>query len=160
MPRHTAAGLALAVALVVAVLDQASKAWARIALHPGHEISVISGWLWFRLERNTGATFGLLSGHNWLFIAFSFVVVLAVVILVLRRNPVDPLGVGALGAIAGGGSSNLLDRVRFGGVTDFIEIHLWPTNFNLADAAIRIGVVMFILALLLELRRARRPGSI
>ena len=87
-------------------------------------------------------------------------VVLAVVILVLRRNPVDPLGVGALGAIAGGGSSNLLDRVRFGGVTDFIEIHLWPTNFNLADAAIRIGVVMFILALLLELRRARRPGSI
>ena len=78
----------------------------------------------------------------------------------LRRNPVDPLGAGALGAIAGGGSSNLLDRVRFGGVTDFIEIHLWPTNFNLADAAIRIGVVMFILALLLELRRARRPGSI
>jgi len=88
----------------------------------------------------------------------TLVVVLAVGVLVLRSQVVGALGVAALGAIAGGGASNLLDRIRLGSVTDFIEIHRWPTNFNLADAAIRIGVVLFILALLLEMRRDRRPG--
>src|SRR5207302_1600861 len=83
------------------------------------------------------------------------VVVLAVGVLVLRSQVVGALGVAALGAIAGGGASNLLDRIRLGSVTDFIEIHRWPTNFNLADAAIRIGLVLSIVALLLE-RRWRR----
>lgn len=158
MSRRNAAGLAAGVALVVLVADQASKAWARGALPRGREVTVVSGWVWFRLVSNTGATFGLLSGHNLLFIVASLVVVLAVGMLVFRSNAVGALGVAALGAIAGGGSSNLVDRIRLGSVTDFIEIHLWPTNFNLADAAIRIAVVLFIVALLLELRRDRRPG--
>jgi len=156
MPRRHAATLAAGVALVVLLLDQASKSWARGALPPGREITVVSGWLWFLLATNTGATLGLLSGHNWLFIVLSLVVVLAVGMLVFRTNAVGALGVVALGAIAGGGTSNLIDRVRLGSVTDFIEVHLWPTNFNLADAAIRIGVVLFIVALLLEVSRERR----
>jgi len=155
MPRRNAAGLAAAVGLVVLVADQVSKAWARGALPRGREVTVVSGWVWFRLVTNTGAALGLLSGHNWLFIVLSLVIVLAIGILVLRNSVVEALGVAALGAIAGGGSSNLLDRVRFGRVTDFIEVHLWPTDFNLADAAIRVGVVLFILALLLELRGKR-----
>jgi len=158
MSRRNAAGLAAGVALVVLVLDQASKAWARGSVARSHEVTVLSGWLWFRLQTNTGATLGLLSGYNWLLIVLTLVVVLAVGMLVLRSNAVGALGVAALGAIAGGGSSNLLDRIRLGSVTDFIEVHLWPTNFNLADAAIRVGVALFIVALLLEFRRGRRPG--
>jgi lipoprotein signal peptidase len=49
--------------------------------------------------------------------------------------------------------------VRLGSVVDFIEVHLWPTDFNLADAAIRLGVALFLLALLLEFRRRPQPGS-
>ena len=158
MSRRNAAGLAAGVALVVLVLDQASKAWARGSVPRSHEVTVLSGWLWFRLQTNTGATLGLLSGYNWLLIVLTLVVVLAVGMLVLRSNAVGALGVAALGAIAGGGSSNLLDRIRLGSVTDFIEVHLWPTNFNLADAAIRVGVALFIVALLQEFRRGRRPG--
>jgi signal peptidase II len=62
------------------------------------------------------------------------------------------LGAVALGAVAGGAISNLIDRVRLGSVVDFIEVHLWPTDFNLADTAIRLGVVVFVLALLLDRR--------
>ncbi len=58
--------------------------------------------------------------------------------------------------MAGGATSNLVDRVRLGGVIDFIEVHGWPTDFNLADAAIRLGVVLVALALLLDLRRRSR----
>jgi len=153
MSRRSAALLAAGVALTVLIADQASKAWARGALQPGHEIMVVSGWVWFRLVSNTGAALGLFSGNNWLFIIVSLVIVVAVGLLVIRNRALGALGIVALGAIAGGGSSNLLDRVRFGGVTDFIEVHKWPTDFNLADAAVRIGVVLFILVLLLELRR-------
>ncbi len=158
MSRRNATVLAGGVALVVLIADQTSKAWAEAVLPPTREVTIVRGWLWFRLRTNTGATLGLLSGHNWLFIILSLVVVLAVVVLVLRSNAVAAMGVAALGAIAGGASSNLIDRIRLGSVTDFIEVHLWPTNFNLADAAIRVGVVLFIVALLLERRRDRRPG--
>jgi signal peptidase II len=140
--------------VLVVVVDQISKAWARGVLSPGREVSVISGWLWYRLITNSGATLGLLQGHNLIFLLVSAVVVAAVVMVVLRGAAPGALGAIALGAVAGGATSNVIDRLRLGAVVDFIEVHLWPTTFNLADAAIRIGVVLFVLALLLD--RARR----
>jgi signal peptidase II len=159
MPRHRPALIAATIVLLVVAADQASKAWAQGSLRPNHEITVIPGWLWFRLATNTGATLGLLSGHNWLFAAISLLVVGAVAVLVVRGTVGGVLGISALGAVAGGAVSNLIDRVRLGGVIDFIEVHLWPTDFNLADAAIRVGVVLLLLALLLDLRRRSRSNG-
>jgi len=137
--------------LLVVAADQASKAWAQGSLRPDHEVTVIPGWLWFRLTSNSGATLGLLRGHNLLFIAVSALVVVAVAVIVLRGAP-GVLGAVALGAVAGGAIGNLIDRVRLGSVIDFIEVHLWPTDFNLADTAIRLGVVVFVLSLVLDRR--------
>jgi len=137
--------------LLVVAADQASKAWAQGSLRPDHEVTVIPGWLWFRLTSNSGATLGLLRGHNLLFIAVSALVVVAVAVIVLRGAP-GVLGAVALGAVAGGAIGNLIDRVRLGSVIDFIEVHLWPTDFNLADTAIRLGVVVFVLGLVLDRR--------
>jgi signal peptidase II len=144
------------IALPVLVLDQASKAWARSALTPGHEVTVIAGWLWVRLASNTGATLGLGTGNNALFALLALIILVAIAILAMRANVGGVLGITALGAVAGGALGNLVDRVRLGYVTDFIEVHLWPTDFNLADAAIRLGVLLFLLALLLDW--TRRPG--
>lgn len=149
-----------AIALLVLVLDQAGKAWARSALTPGHEITVIPGWLWFRLASNSGATLGLGAGHNALFAALALIIVGAIAVLAVRGNVGGMLGVGALGGVAGGALGNLVDRVRLGYVTDFIEVHWWPTDFNLADAAIRLGVVLFLLALLLDWTRRPRGGTV
>jgi signal peptidase II len=159
MPRGRNAWPAAAVALLLLAADQVSKAWAQGALRPGHDVTVIGGWLWFRLTSNTGATLGLLSGHNLLFVAISTLVVVAVVVIVLRGGAPGVLGAAALGAVAGGATSNLIDRLRLGSVVDFIEVHLWPTNFNLADTAIRLGVVVFILTLLLDRRWRSRAGG-
>jgi signal peptidase II len=148
--------MATAVALVVLAADQASKAWAQRSLRPDHEVTAIPGWLWFRLTSNSGASLGLLRGQNLLFVALSGLVIVAVAAIVLRGAP-GLLGGAALGAVAGGAASNLVDRVRLGSVIDFIELHPWPTDFNLADAAIRLGVVVFVLTLLLDLRRRSKP---
>jgi signal peptidase II len=154
-PRYRPTRIAGLAALLVVAADQVSKAWAQASLRPDHEITVIPGWLWFRLTSNSGASLGLLRGHNLLFAAASTLVLLAVAAILLRGAP-GVLGAAALGAVAGGATSNLVDRLRLGSVIDFIEVHLWPTNFNLADTAIRLGVVVFVLTLLLELRRRSR----
>lgn len=144
---------------MVVVIDQVSKAWAQSSLPHGRETTAISGWLWFRLASNSGVTLGLFSGHNQVVALVSLLVVVAVAVILLRGQAGGMLGAGALGAIAGGAVGNLIDRVRLGAVTDFIEVHLWPTDFNLADAAIRIGVVLFVLALLRDFLQARRSPT-
>jgi signal peptidase II len=138
--------------------DQASKAWVQASLRPEHEVAVVPGWLWFKLTSNSGASLGLLRGHNLLFVVASTLAVVAVGAIVLRGAP-GVLGAAALGAVAGGATSNLIDRLRLGSVVDFIEVHLWPTNFNLADTAIRLGVVVFILTLVLDRRWRSRAGG-
>ncbi len=153
--RQRSAWIAGTIALLVVAADQASKAWAQASLRPDHEITVIPGWLWFKLTSNSGASLGLLRGHNLLFLVASTLVVVAIAAIVLRGAP-GLLRAEALGAVAGGATSNLIDRLRLGSVVDFIEVHLWPTNFNLADTAIRLGVVVFLLTLLLDLRRRSR----
>src|SRR6266513_3889622 len=149
-----------AIAVLVIAADQASKVWAQGSLRPDHEITVITGWLWFRLTSNSGASLGLLRGHNLLFLVVSLLVVVAVAVIVVRGAP-GTAGAVALGAVAGGATSNLIDRVRLGSVIDFIEVHLWPTDFNLADAAIRLGVLAFVLTIILGWRRRplRDAGS-
>jgi len=147
MPRRQALLMVAAIALLVAVLDQATKAWARGSLTPGHEVTIIPGWLWFRLASNSGATLAL-------------VILGAIVMLALRGNAGGVLGLGALGAVAGGALGNLVDRLRLGAVTDFIEVRYWPTDFNLADAAIRLGVVLFLLALLVDWTRRPRRATL
>ena len=156
MSRHRSALIAATIALLVVGADQASKAWAQGSLRLGQQLTVVHGWLWFRLVTNTGATLGLLSGHNWLFVVASLLVVAAVAVLVVRGTVGGVLGIAALGAVAGGAVGNLADRVRLGRVIDFIEVRFWPTDFNLADAAIRLGVVLLLVALLLDLRRRSR----
>lgn len=160
MLRRRAGLIAVAIALLVLCLDQASKAWARGQLAPGHEVTVIPGWLWFRLAGNTGATLGLGTGHNELFAALALIIVVAIAVLAVRGNVGGVPGLVALGAVAGGAIGNLVDRVRLGSVTDFIEIHYWPTDFNLADAAIRLGVVLFLLVLVLDWTRRPQRGRL
>jgi signal peptidase II len=154
--RRATLTVAVLVAAVALVLDQATKAWAAASLPEARTVTAISGWLWFHLAHNSGATLGLLSGHSQLVGALSLVIVLAVAVLLVQGHPGGYLGAAALGAIAGGAVGNLLDRLRMGSVVDFIEIRVWPTDFNLADAAIRIGVVLFVVVLLVDLIRGRR----
>jgi signal peptidase II len=156
-------GVALSVvAAAVLVIDQASKLWATGSFPRNREVTIVSGWLWIRVTSNSGATLDLLPGHNGLFVAVSVLAIIAAALLAWRGDVRGSLGAVALGMIAGGALGNLADRLRLGAVTDFIEVHGWPTDFNLADAAIRIGVLLLVAALLLQWRRplARpsRPG--
>jgi len=87
------------------------------------------------------------------------VVLLLFTLLFYRHFPLldSRLGKPALGLILGGTVGNLIDRLRFGGVTDFIDIGLWPA-FNIADSAVVVGTIIFAYALL-RLARAQKTDS-
>jgi signal peptidase II len=147
--------LGLAVAAAVVVLDQLTK-WAILtwldrafALTPFFNLVVV--W-------NRGVSFGMFDSDGalapWLLSGLALAVVLA--LLVWLRRVEHPLpGVG-LGLIIGGAVGNVIDRVRFGAVIDFLDVHAlgwhWPA-FNVADSAICIGAALLLVDGLLMHRR-------
>jgi signal peptidase II len=140
--------LALATAAVVVLVDQLSKAAVRSSIVPGETHSVLPG-LQFVNTRNKGIAFGLEPGSHW---AITVLIALALLVLLVyfARNATAPLLWLPTGMLIGGALGNVIDRVRAGSVTDFVKLPLgWPP-FNLADAAITIGVLL--LALTIERR--------
>ena len=151
----------LAAAALVLAADQVSKAWVVHGLHLPERGSVallpVLNLTWVE---NRGITFGLLNGGGGLAPVLLTLVALAVVAALGRwlwRAQRQLVAV-ALGAVAGGAIGNVIDRLRFGYVVDFIHAHAWGWSwyvFNVADAAIVCGVGV----LLLDGMRARPPGQ-
>jgi signal peptidase II len=164
--RHIGAGL-IAAALVLAA-DQASK-WAILSVIDLPRIGqiVLAPVLNLTMVWNRGVTFGLLTSFGaWghLLLAALAIAVVAALGVWLRRAESRMVAV-ALGAIAGGAIGNVIDRLRFGAVVDFIDAHLstrwgdvhWYV-FNLADAAIVCGVAALVIDSQWPRRAARAEG--
>jgi len=152
-------------ALLVFVADQASKWWILNGLHLPELGSVeLLPMLNLTMVWNQGVTFGLFHQEGaagpWLLAAVALGVVVALAVWMHRAE--RALVACALGAIAGGAVGNVLDRVRYGAVVDFIHAHAWGWSwyvFNVADAAIVCGVAVLLLDGLLPSRsRLQAPG--
>jgi signal peptidase II len=142
-------------AALIVVGDQLAK-WAVLgAFAPGERLA-LTGFFNLVLVFNKGAAFSFLAGApGWqtpLFVAVA-VVAIVVVSVLLARSPGDPLLCVGLALILGGATGNLIDRLRFGQVVDFLDFHAfgwhWPA-FNVADSAITIGAAVLIFESLLR----------
>ena len=112
---------------------------------------------------NTGAAFGLFQGHSFtltIVASAGIAVILLCALFLYRRFPIlDSMPSRlALGLILGGTIGNLIDRLRFGYVTDFIDIGIWPT-FNIADSAITVGAILFAYSSLRSLSKGEKRGD-
>lgn len=153
--------LGLAIALAVLVLDQALKAAMLGLLPETGTVREVTGFLNLVHVRNTGVSFGLLqSGSDlgrWLLAGFALAVCGALGVWLKRAD--SRLLAAALGLTIGGALGNIVDRVRFGAVFDFVDLHAfgwhWPA-FNLADSAITVGVAGLLLTSLLAPARGTR----
>lgn len=143
----------LGIVAAVVVLDQLTKAWVQRSIGVHESRPVIDGFLSLTHGRNPGIAFGVLSEGGLPFQALALTVlgVVAVVALsayALRVTPVHRLRLVALSLVIGGAVGNLIDRVRYGSVVDFIHVywrtHAWP-DFNVADSAISVGVTLLVL---------------
>jgi signal peptidase II len=161
--RSLAAGLwqwvgLVAVAGAAVAADQATKAIVSSSLALGESVDVI-GPLSIHHVQNSGIAFGLFPTATSGVIVLTAIAVTWMLVFFARsggRHPILPV---ALGLLLGGSLSNLIDRVRLGHVTDFLDFRFWPA-FNLADAFIVAGVAVLIGALLLADREPRRLKTI
>ncbi len=150
-------GLA-AIALAAVAADQLTKriVTSNLALDQGDHII---GPFWIHHVQNSGIAFGLFSSRTAAVIVLTGIAVVWMLVFFARsgaRHPVLPV---ALGLVIGGSMSNLLDRVRLGYVTDFLDLRYWPA-FNLADSFIVIGVGVLLVALLAAEREPRRARHV
>ena len=143
--------VAYAVAAAVVVLDQLSKWWVLNAIHlADHSPTRVLPFFQLTMVWNPGVSFGLLRADTgigrWLLVIFALAIVIALGLW--ARRATRPLAGVALGLILGGAlGNNLIDRVRFGAVADFLDFHAlyFPWVFNIADSGITIGVALLLL---------------
>jgi signal peptidase II len=148
----------LGISLIVILLDQITKLTIKQMFAFGQSRPVTS-FFNLVLAYNEGAAFSFLSSQGgWQRYLFTGISVCAAILILflLKRNAGQRMFCWALALILGGAVGNLIDRVAYGHVIDFLDVHAggwhWPA-FNIADSAICIGAVLFVLD---ELRRAKR----
>ena len=147
-----------AVALAAVGADQLTKAIVSSQLALNEAVHVV-GPFSIRHVQNSGIAFGLFASATSFVILLTAAAVAWMLYFFARsgsRHPVLPV---ALGLVIGGSVSNLIDRVRLGHVTDFIDLKYWPA-FNLADSFIVVGVAALLLALVAADRNAARPPRV
>ena len=139
---------------IVMVLDQITKYFIQTHVRLHDSITVVPGFFNITHVRNKGAAFSILSTlpDTWrsvFFITVTLIAVAAIAALIVKTQERLPLY--AFSLIAGGAIGNVIDRIRYGEVVDFIQWYVksyyWP-SFNMADSAISIGVVLLAIEML------------
>ncbi len=139
--------LILLLSFCVTALDQLSKFIIQRSLEPDLSIPVIKDIFHLTLVFNTGAAFGIFKARNFIFItiaAFAIIFILSHLPRLRREGIMVKI---SIALILGGIIGNLIDRLRFGYVVDFLDFRVWPV-FNLADSAITVGAVIMCVKLI------------
>ena len=141
----------LSVSSFVVIVDRLTKYISFRNLSEGESVRVIPGLFHITLVLNSGAAFGLFKGRSVFFTVLTTLVIVLICFYIIRARCKDLLTLTALGLTLGGAAGNLIDRVLFGYVIDFLDFRIWPV-FNIADASITIGAFILIIRLLLDKR--------
>ncbi|MCX5666245.1 MAG: signal peptidase II [Candidatus Omnitrophica bacterium] len=141
----------LSVSSLVVIIDRLTKYILFRNLSEGESVRLIPGLFHITLVLNTGVAFGLFKGKSLFFTVTSALVMVLIGIYIWRVGCKDLLTLTALGLILGGAAGNLIDRVLFGYVIDFLDFRIWPV-FNIADASITIGAFILAIRLIFDKR--------
>jgi len=152
------------ISLAIVLLDQLTKLLVVRSMRLGQNIPIVPGFFDLTFVLNPGAAFSLFATlPEWIRNPFFILISVGAAVLIiayrsryLRENRLASV---SLALILGGAIGNLIDRLRYGVVVDFLDAHIyqyhWPI-FNVADSAISVGVTLLLLEMLLEWRRERK----
>lgn len=127
---------------VVVFFDQLIKMRVTDKIMPYTSIEIIKNFLYITYVENTGISFGLFKGLRLVFIILTFIVCLVISYYILKFYKKHVAVTVCLALIVGGAIGNLIDRIRFGYVIDYIHFTIFPPVFNLADSAIVCGAIV------------------
>jgi signal peptidase II len=125
-------------------LDLLTKRWMEDHLVLEEVNRVIDGWLSWKLIHNSGASFGLFSGHMYSLVTIQLLVTGLIVVFYARSRKSLFVHFG-FALLISGALGNLINRIHLGYVVDFISFRFWPAVFNFADIQIRTGIVLLVI---------------
>jgi signal peptidase II len=126
-------------------LDLGTKWYMETNLKLGQSVPVIPEWLSWKLIHNPGVSFGLFSGYTpILLISIQFILTLVIMLVYKNFEPKSFYMQIGFALLISGAIGNLVDRIRFGYVIDFISFRWWPAIFNIADMEIRTGMLLLV----------------
>ncbi|MBU1568772.1 MAG: lipoprotein signal peptidase [Proteobacteria bacterium] len=149
-----------ALILCTIVLDQLTKAWIVDSLRLYESVEIVPGFFNLVHVTNSGAAFSLLADvdspwRHYFFLSIGSLAMVGLTVAYLKLRKVNKYYSLALALIAGGAAGNLIDRIRFGAVIDFLDLYVgryhWPA-FNVADSAICVGAGLFLVLNIFEVR--------
>ncbi len=141
------------ISIVIILIDRWTKLFFVHYLSTRETLPIIPGFLHFTLTKNTGVTFGLFPGKTLISLIITiFALIFGLWWYVFKSE--DNFTKFAIALIIGGGAGNLIDRLQYGYVIDFIDVRgIWPFIFNFADSCIVIGFSLLIIKIFLEEKR-------
>lgn len=147
-------------------LDQVTKVWARKTLKGQPAVVLVDGYLDLEYHENPGSAFGLLRnvpGARYILIGVGFLALFVVWRMVRNAERYQRVADVAFGLVAGGALGNVVDRILIGRVSDFVLMHfhrkyVWPA-YNVADAALVVGVILLVLVLGRKREQAAPAGK-
>ena len=131
--------------LAVVLLDQFSKSLVLRRMSFNQSIPVVPSVFHITLVGNTGIAFGLFKGNSALLVFVGLLTLFWIYGFIRRRRIKDRTLLIGLGLVSGGAFGNLMDRIHYGYVIDFLDFRIWPV-FNIADLCISIGTALFFVA--------------
>ncbi len=140
--------VALIIGILIAVLDQIIKYFVSQYLQPIGSVSVIDNLFSLTYVENNGVAFGMFSDMRWLFVVLTVVLIAFIVAYMFKKRPKEKIFYISTALIIGGGIGNLIDRIFYGYVIDYLSLSFFPPVCNFADYCITIGTVILMIYLL------------
>ncbi|TWT07450.1 lipoprotein signal peptidase [Planococcus sp. CPCC 101016] len=152
------------IALLIIAVDQWTKWLVLKNMELGERISVIDPYLGWLSHRNRGAAWGMLEGQMWLFAVITVAVIIGILYYFHKHAKGQPLFQLSLMVLLGGAIGNFIDRMLRGEVVDFVDVLIPVVNydfpiFNVADAALTIGVVLMIIYIIYDEKQQKKKVS-
>lgn len=140
--------ISLIIGAVLVIIDQIIKYFVSAYLQPVGFINVIDNLFSLVYVENRGVAFGMFSGMHWVFIALTSVLLAIIIFYMFKKRPKGRFFYICAALIVGGGVGNLIDRIFYGYVIDYISLSFFPPVCNFADYCITAGTILLVIYLL------------
>lgn len=151
--------LCLVLMAVLVVIDQITKYFVVLNLKPIGSVNVIGEFFRLSYLENTGAAFGMLENHRWIFISITILGCLALIIFMFVYKHHNFFSYAAITLIVAGGVGNLIDRIINGYVVDFLSFNFFRYTFNFADCCVTVGAVCVIIAFIISEKESLKESK-
>lgn len=140
--------ISLIVGAVLVIIDQIIKYFVSTNLQPVGSVSVIDNLFSLTYVENKGVAFGMFSDMRWVFVALTSVLLAIIIFYMFKKRPKGKFFYVCAALIIGGGIGNLIDRIFYGYVIDYLSLSFFPPVCNFADYCITAGTIMLVIYLL------------